>query len=327
VGGRVLVEVVPVHRHSADALEPGVSIDHPGDVVIDGDLDKGQTITAGGNVYILGKVVGGRMVAGGSVVATGGIIHADIEAGRFATNCARVATTLSQVAEWLGHMAETVQKLMERPAFRRQDLQGGLTPLLRVLVQQKFTSFPGLIDAARTALSERLIRPHPEFAAVQRSLLQAWQNGQLTGFSDLTDLKAWREELSRAAQTADLFASFVGHVRIAHADHSQISAPGSVSVTGTGLYRCRVVAHGAIIVAGKVLGDHLQSDTGIVALAVGRPGGAPTLVAIPADGYVDVDEATLGTEVRIGGKVRTIDRPQSVRWQVAKKEGTRYGGT
>ena len=136
-----------------------------------------------------------------------------------------------------------------------------------------------------------------------------------------------RRQLSTAAQTAALLSTFAGHVRIMHADHSNITAQGSVSVTGSGVYRCRVVAQGAIVIAGKVLGDHLQSDTGVVAAAVGRGGGAATLVAIPVGGYVDLGEATTGTEVRIGSRVRSVDRPQPVRWQVPKEEGNRSGGT
>ena len=327
VGEKVLVEVLPVHHQGADTLEPGSAIDYPGDVIIDGDLDKGQTITAGGNVHVLGKVVGGRIAAGGSVVAAGGIIRTEIQAGLVASDFARVAAALTHVAERLGQMAETMQALMERPAFRQQDLQGGLAPLLRVLAQQKFVGFPGLVDAARAALSERTVRLYPAFNEVLPSLLRAWQDGQFTASTDLASLETLRRQLSTAAQTAALLSTFAGHVRIMHADHSNITAQGSVSVTGSGVYRCRVVAQGAIVIAGKVLGDHLQSDTGVVAAAVGRGGGAATLVAIPVGGYVDLGEATTGTEVRIGSRVRSVDRPQPVRWRVPKEEGNRSGGT
>lgn len=314
-GGTVFVEVVPVLARPGSALEPGAAIRHRGDVVVQGDLDKGQSIIAEGNVHVLGRVAGCKITAGGSVVVAGGVINAEIQAGLLPGECARLAPTLARLAEVFGQMTGIVESLTQLPAFRREDLRGGLGPLLRVLVEQKFSGLAALVESVRHILARPVVRQYPLFVDLERTLLHAWQSGQFLGIRSLEDLRAVQQALTHTAEVAAQRSGAGGHVRLEHADHTRVDAGGSVQVVGSGLYRCHISAQGPIAVAGKVIGDHLRSAVGIAAAVVRHHGGAPTVLSVPASGYIEVGEALPDTEVRVGDTVRMIQQPQSVSWR------------
>lgn len=314
-GSTVMVEVVPVLTRQAETLEPAALVRHPGDVVIEGNLDKGQSIVAEGNVRVIGRVTGCKIRAGGSVVVEGGVINTEIDAGVLPMECVRLASSLPRLAETFGRMGSIVDSLKDLPAFRREDLRGGLAPLLQVLVEQKFGGFSALIQTVRASFENLAVRQYPVFVEVERSLLRAWHSGQFLGVHTVGDLLALQQALADAGNLAAQLAGIGGHVRVEHADHTRIAAGGSVDVSGSGVYRCNVSAQGAISVTGKVIGDELRSNVGITAASVRHHGGTRTVLSVPASGYIEVGEVSPDTEIRVGNQVRIIHQLQPVSWR------------
>lgn len=283
-----------------------VSVSASGNLVVMGKLQPGAVVRVGGSVLVRDDVHGASVEALGSVVLRTGCVDSQIQAGTTRHAYVQLVGRVEAVAASFRQLLGVIDQLHSFPQFRAMDLQTNLGPLLRVLFEQKFASFP-----LQMAQAIEQLQGYRRYGGPIASLEEILRNR----FSPETLLRASYDDVRRAYARAEevvaMFAANGGHRQDILIERdtakSSLQASGTVRIAQGGLRQSQVKADTAIRVGGQVDGGTLTAGSLIDAAAA--TGG--TLLEVGAAGSIRAGAMDQGTQVRVAGASATLDSPRS----------------
>lgn len=281
--------VVPARVHEGHVTR-GDPLEVEGNLVVCGDALSGSKIRATGAVGIRGGAVNAHVEAGRSTVIGGGCSNSVIEVGATGRQYQATLTRIRALEESLQRLQAVIRQLKSNPAFRAIDIEEKLTPLLYILVERNFASFP-------LQIAEAIRQCHKQV-----------HRGEL--FTELASL------LERRFKGATLFTVRVEE--IAEAARLSAAAAGALADPGNTdhhlrirqrVERCTLTASGRIeLLAEECIDSQLQAGTAT------RIDGQLRGSQVSAGTLIDADLVMAGCELRVepsGQIVTTAMQPHT----------------
>ncbi|MCG0278635.1 MAG: FapA family protein [Thermanaeromonas sp.] len=322
----VKVSVLPELVHAGDVDLASGNIVFKGDILIGGNVTDGMAVEADGNVRVEGLVSGARVQAKGSILIRGNIVSSVVIAGG-APALLRMLPQVHTLAVGLQEMTMAIRQLLDHPAFKQDDLKGGIGPLVMLLLEGKFRHLPATVKTFKKQVEtmppgmaaeglEEFIRE------VERALVRS-----PLAVRDLQEI----ETLARKAEEWELaFASPLSaesNVVAPSVYNSTVIATGDVRVVGSGCYNSRVQAGKKVTVSGVFRGGEIQAGGDVYVGELGSRGGVTTRVVTGPTAVVTVGYAFEGASVVVGGRVYRFDREEkSIRLWLDKEGNLRSKG-
>ncbi|MBE3580308.1 MAG: DUF342 domain-containing protein [Thermoanaerobacteraceae bacterium] len=296
--GRVIISVLPALMHPSNVDITSGNISFSGDVIIAGQVEEGMRVEAGGNINIAGAVSGAAIRAGGCIEVRGNVFSSLLVAGSSTVWQEKFLSILGRIGAMLEHLTTAITQLLHHPSFKKDDLKGGVGPLVLLLLERKFRdlpaavkilekelqTFPAISTDGLTALVkdlERLVRTPLAVKSVEQ--LEAIMKG----------IRICREEINTPPQdTADIIINY--------AVNSTVIATGNIKVMGNGCYHTRLQAGRTVTVGGVFRGGEIQAQGDVYIKELGSRTGTSTGVETGSAATVTIGHAFENTSVRIG---------------------------
>jgi uncharacterized protein (DUF342 family) len=145
-GMLVKVSIMQKLFHQQDVDLSSGNIHFIGDVEVTGNVNNTMKIEAVGDVLIKGNVTMAEIIAGNSIVINNNVIGSKITAGKNNILIADMSQLLGEIAEHMKRIVVAIEQLYSSPAFKISDLsKKGIGSLTKLLLDQKFRSFPTLV--------------------------------------------------------------------------------------------------------------------------------------------------------------------------------------
>ena len=141
-GHMIRATVLPKFVHSGDVDVSTGNIRFSGDVDILGHVDDKMIIDADGDIFIQGNVSNALVHAGNTVRIKHNVINSKVEAGKSNLVVAKLGQNLGLIQAELTKITSAIGQLYQVNAFKQADTDSvGLSPLLKILLEQKFKGF------------------------------------------------------------------------------------------------------------------------------------------------------------------------------------------
>lgn len=298
------ISVVPKLLIGRDINLQTGNVHYIGDVEIVGSVQDGMIVEAQGNVLVRNNVNMAKVTAGSSVIVQNNIISSEITAGRSNLLKAEIFQIVGELIEQMRQMAVAINQLSSVSAFKVTSFtRTGLGPLIKILCDGKFKSFPPLtmtlinkIKSGTDTLGDEWI----EFS-------QRMHNGFITILS--SDLRSGEDIMSMIKTAEELYASIQDpdqeencFIKASFAHNSQIYSSGDILIVGQGIYNSKLHAGGFIEVDGFVHGGEIYAARGIKIGEAGTKGGIVTRITVPKSETIKIKMALEDTVIQIGTK-------------------------
>jgi hypothetical protein len=300
VKGRVIISVLPALMHPGNVDITSGNISFTGDVMIAGQVEEGMSVEAGGNIYIEGAVSRAMVRAGGLIEVGGNVFSSLLAAGSTVALQQKCGAILARVAAILEQFVAAATQLFHHPSFKKDDLKGGIGPLVLLLLEKKFRELPAAVELLKKeAYSLPAISMNSSTALINelerlvRTPLAINSLEQLE--SMLKEIITWRDEINIPPQGA---ADIIIHYAI----NSTVIATGNIKVIGDGCYHTRLQAGKAVAVHGVFRGGEIQAQGDVYIKELGSRTGTSTRVETQAGATVTIAHAFENTSIRIGSR-------------------------
>ncbi|HHX73860.1 MAG TPA: DUF342 domain-containing protein [Firmicutes bacterium] len=293
-GTQYRFHVQPVFFHRNDLTLETAHLVFDGDIVVQGSVLEGTTVTAMGQVDILGNVVGATVTAGQSIRVTGNVIQSTVRAGYDFVLLQETLPLLEQVLQMLSGLSNILEQL---------DKQGRMPRLPFALVVEKAISLQygtyGELCKQLTAMLEKAAKKIPglsgtlDAANIGAKLnYRSWEGGG--------DLAAAASALLAAREALHMLIENTADVTLAYALNSSVTASGRILVRGQGSFHSRLVAGKEVEITGITRGGSVTAENKIKAGIVGSDAGALTLLSVGKRGSMEIDSAFENTVFTVG---------------------------
>lgn len=251
VGHNSRLVVIPMVVVEGDVNINTGHIDFNGDVMVFGDVSDGLKISAGGRVEIKGNVYHAEITAGSDVVIHKKVIGTRIRAGGDRTSYLKMSALVNRILPQLPNLVKGCQQL-ETYYQSTSTAVYGEEYLIKLLLDLKFSP---------------LARDLKEFYRIRLSLADVGTSDALNLLGLDLDLKSYRQieelrdELAYLQEEIKAEIDNRADVRVDYCQNSEISATGSIEVTGELAYNSTLSAGKQV--SAKVLGCETGSATNI----------------------------------------------------------------
>jgi uncharacterized protein (DUF342 family) len=298
------ISVIPKLTIGNDVDLANGNVHYVGDVEILGSVQDGMLVEAQGNVLVRGNVNMAKVFAGSSVIVHKNIIASEITAGSSNLFKAEISNILGELIDQMKQMMGAIYQLSNVSAFKVSSFtRTGLGPLIKILCDGKFKTFPplarALIDKIRSGafvlgdewieFGERLYRG---FITTHASVLES--------VDDIVRMVKKAEELSLSIENSAADQNCFIQAGFAH--NSKMYASGDILILGHGIYNSKLHAEGFIVVDGFVRGGEIYATKGVEIGETGTNGGFSTKIAVPEGETIKIKTAREDTVIQIGQK-------------------------
>ncbi|OIQ52764.1 septum site-determining protein MinC [Moorella thermoacetica] len=305
---RVTIEVVPALIHDGNVNLSSGNINFSGDVIVTGQVEEGMAIEAGGNVYVGDTVSRGIIRAGGSIEVAGNIFVSVLAAGGITAFQQRLSPLLARIAEELEQLITAIKQLLRHPSFKKDDLKGGIGPLVLLLMEKKFQGLSPAIELLQKEVQnlQTISLGEPEglindLERLTRSPLGVKNLDYLETM--LQKVAGWQEGISAPLQgRADVTVNYVVN--------STIMASGNIRVLGDGCYHSRLQAGKSVTINGVFRGGEIQAQGDVYIRELGSRSGTETRVITRSGAKVKAGHVFENTSVQIGPRVYSFGREE-----------------
>ncbi|BCV21090.1 DUF342 domain-containing protein [Moorella sp. Hama-1] len=305
---RVIIEVIPALCHGGNVDLTSGNITFSGDVIIAGQVEEGMAIEAGGNVYV-GDTISRAMVrAGGSIEVAGNVFVSVLAAGGTTAFQQRLSPLLARIADDLERLIAAIKQLLRHPSLKKDDLKGGIGPLVLLLMEKKFQDLASTVELlqkeAQRLPSIPLGAPEGlinDLEYLARSPLAIKRMGYLEAM--LKKVTTWREDIGATPQVE-------ADVTINYAVNSTIVATGNIKVVGDGCYHSRLQAGKSVTINGVFRGGELQAQGDIYIRELGSRSGTETRVVTRAGARVTAGHVFENTSIQIGPRLHSFNQEE-----------------
>jgi hypothetical protein len=284
-------------------LETG-NVHYAGAVDVHGSVQDGMCVEAEGDVTIGTNVNRAKVIAGGSIIVHRNIISSQVTAGNRNIMLAEISQLLAQIVEQMKKMAGAINQLSQVSSFKVSSFaRTGLGPLIKILCDGKFKTFPPLMAAfihKVKSSAEWLDADWIKLCADLHKGLIVVGSVEIKSVDDMLILIHRAEELIADSEVGPETECFV-KAGIVH--NSQVYSSGDVYVVGQGVYNSKLYAGGCIRVEGCVRGGEIYAEKGIYIDEAGTRGGIATKISVPTDETIRIKLALEDTIIQIGSRM------------------------
>ncbi|MGO4888397.1 flagellar assembly protein A [Anaerobacillus sp. MEB173] len=296
-----------IHHGNVD-ISSG-NINFKGDVEITGYIEDRMIVEAVGDITVHKTVNMATLTASGAIVTYGNIVGGELSAGKHNMLITELGHLLGILYQSIEKMVQVINQLTESPAFKPNDLtNGGLQPLIRILLERKFKGFPTLakkyVDVVRRGedyLEDDIWRE----VAVSLSQLFLSLTNEITSLERIKQLSEKMKELHEVSETPVEPNSYI---TIPSASNSSLYCSGNILILGQGCVNTKVHAGGMLKVNGIIRGGEVYGRLGAEINETGSESGTPTIVAVPNDQKIKIKTAMEGTILRFGHIKYTLEK-------------------
>ncbi|MFD1737886.1 flagellar assembly protein A [Bacillus salitolerans] len=311
-GKLITVAVKPklVHQGNVD-LESG-NIRFIGDVEIVGEVNN-MVVEAEGEINVHKLVNKAILTTSGSIITYGNIVGSEISAGKNNMLQVELGHLLGSLYQQTEKLLKVVNELMLSPAFKSSDLSnGGLKPLIRILLEKKFQSFPSIakkyVEVVRKG--ETYLDEEWKEVAISLNHLFLSLTNEVISIERIEQLSQKMKKLNEESDSPIDQDSFI---TVPNVLKSKIYCSGNVLIVGKSCTHSTIHAGGSLKVKGALRGGEVYGRLGVDINEVGAESGVTTLISVPSDQTIKINKAMEGTTIKIGKSKYTF---QDVTYEV-----------
>jgi len=291
---RFRFEVSSVYEHKKDLTVDMPHLKYEGDIIVRGNVTEGASVTATGNVDILGDVIGATIISGKSIQIRGNLIQSTVQAGYNIKAAQEITELLQKIMDHLSMLPSLLEQLKEQPRFKN-------IPPAALLERIMALRYPDFNQDLKTLnqLFEETVKDAPEFSRlldwknfVNKLIPQNWQLPD-----SLEELMAEGKEFQDRLQDLD---SIQANIVCNYTLNSQLTAAQNILVKGQGSLHSQLTAGDSIVVTGIVRGGLLKAKNEITLNQVGSEAGAATTLQVNSKGKIEVMTAYENTLFIVG---------------------------
>ncbi|TFE03962.1 FapA family protein [Jeotgalibacillus salarius] len=306
-GQLVKISIMPKLLHNGDVnLESG-NISFFGDVEITGEVHNGMKIEAQGNVMIAKNISGSSCNATGAISVRGNVISSDLSAGQNNMVTSKLSILVGVLKQDIDRIIAVITQLVNSPGFKTTDFaKGGLQPLVRILMEKKFSDFiprakkyVQLVKEGRAQLDDE----RWEETAEQISALFLTLSSKPMSLNIFTHLS---QQLDALQEELELFDETKSIVSVQNVLNSRIHAGGNLHISGQSCVQSRIHSGGFMMITGTLRGGEAYAEKGMYIEETGAESGTPTNLTVPANATIKIGTALEGTVLRIGNRKKVL---------------------
>ncbi len=322
-GTTVHISVVPKLMIAKDVdLQTG-NLHFVGDVEIVGSIQDAMLVEAQGNVLVHHNVNRAKIFAGSSIIIRKKILfQVKSTQGKNHMLIAEIHHILGDLIQQMRSMINAIHQLSTVSAFKVSSFsQAGLGPLIKILCDGKFKSFPqlttslihkiqsgtGVLEESWAEFSERLYKgfmlTHSEFRSVEEMVQLMKRAEQL--FTDTQE----------NSENADCF------IKAGYTLNSQLYSSGDIVIMEQGVYNSKLYAGGFIEVDGYIRGGEIYAAKGVKISEAGAKGGMSTRITVPKGETIRLNRVMEDTMIQIGTKMHKFTTQSSNVYARLDEEG------
>lgn len=306
-GQLVKVSIMPKLTHMGNVDLSSGNIRFMGDVEIYGEVDERMVVEAEGDIIVHQSVNFATLTASGAVTTFGNIVGSSVSAGKNNILVAELGHLLGMINQHIEKMISLIKQLTQSAAFKSTDFsRGGLQPLIRILLEKKFKSFPPLVKKYI-----EIVRRGEEYLdddvwrEVSVSLAQLFLSltNEITSLERIEGLSKKIKELHEFSKTPIEPDSYI---TIPNAHNSSLYCSGNILILGQGCINTKIHAGGTLKINGVIRGGEVYGRLGVEIYEVGSESGTPTVISVPNNQTIKIKKALEGTVLKIGNSKYTF---------------------
>jgi len=293
------IDIIQKLVHHGDVDLKSGNIAFVGDIEITGNVEENMIVESSERVLIMQNVHGATVEAVNEIVVNRNIIRSKLIAGKIEENEIVIKEKTSEI---LNEIKSFEQSLLQLVLANRKANAGpvDMAALVRVLVQQKFTSLTSQLneyfkllhevkDYELFNLNEMIDMLYKTFIAFDRKLLE-----------DEMLFLTIQEKLGTLHRYYEQKLEPTSKVTIGQAQQSEVFCNGDIYLTGRGAYNSTFHAEGKFITNGFIRGGSIFARKGIEVNEVGSGFGVETLLHVPSNETIKINRAKEDTILQIG---------------------------
>jgi uncharacterized protein len=287
------------HKGNID-LSSG-NIRFSGDVEIFGEVKNNMVVEAEGDIYVQKTVTNATLTSSGAIQSNGSIIGSEVSAGKNNILVTELGQLLGIIYYHVQTVVTIIKQLNQTSAFKSSDFQrGGLQPLIRILLEKKFKSFPPVvkkyIDAVRRG--EKYLEDE-DWRLIGATLSRYFLSISNEATS-LDDLILLTKKMKKLIELADTPVEPDSYITIPNALNSKLYCSGNVHVFGQGCVNTKIHSGGMLKISGIIRGGEVYGRMGVEVNESGAESASLTLISVPSDQKIQINKAMEGTVIKIG---------------------------
>lgn len=287
------------HKGNID-LSSG-NIRFSGDVEIFGEVENNMVVEAEGDLYVQKTVTNATLISSGAIQANGTIIGSEVSAGKNNLLITELGHLLGIINRNVESIITIIKQLNQNAAFKSSDLQrGGLHPLIRILLEKKFKSFPPVVkkyvEAVR--IGEKYLEDE-DWRLIGVSLSRYFLSITNEATS-LDDLNLLAKKIKRLIELSDTPVEPDSYINIPNTLNSKLYCSGNIHVFGQGCVNTKIHSGGMLKISGIIRGGEVYGRMGVEVNESGAESASSTLISVPSDQKIQINKAMEGTIIKIG---------------------------
>lgn len=311
-GTLVKCAVLPKLFHPQDVDLSSGNLHFIGDIEVAGSVNEKMKVEAAGDVLIQGNVNMASVIAGNSIFINRNIIGSELTAGMSNMIIAETSQLMGEIAGSIKTITNAIEQLYSSPAFKTSDFTKiGLSSLIKILLDQKFKSFPGVIKQFVEKVNKGKETIDREWISLADSLYNNFVIYHPQGFQSVQDLIELGKEVDRLYDLSTVEPEPNSKITVPYVLNSQIYCSGEVSIVGQGCYNSHIHAMGQLSVKGFLRGGEYYAGMGAQIGETGsKKGGVPTKIIVPKDQKIQINLVMEDTILQIGKRIHKFRESQ-----------------
>lgn len=302
-GHMIRASVLPKFIHSGDVDVSTGNIRFTGDVDIHGQVDENMIVEADGDIFIKGNVSNSFVHAGNTVRIKQNVINSKVEAGKSNLVVANLGQKLGVIQAELAKITRAITQLYQVNAFKQADTDSvGLSPLLKILLDQKFKHFKPVIKEFVNEVQENNDMLDEEWAGLANRFKSSFLLLHPEGLQSIADLEKMNRFVNHVYQISILPPEPNASLTCSYALNSDLFCSGAINIEGKGVYNSTLHAGGALKVNGVFVGGSAYAGLGAVVTSTGSKTGVMTKIKVPAHASIRIQTAMEDTIVQVGNR-------------------------
>jgi uncharacterized protein (DUF342 family) len=305
-GQQVKVSNMPKLTHLGNVDLSTGNIHFMGDVEISGEVEERMVVETDGDICVYKSVNFASLTASRAITTFGNIIGSELSAGKNNLLVDELSHLLGNIHQHIEKIISLIQQLTLSAAFKSSDFsRGGLQPLIRIILEKKFKTFPPLVKKYVTVVQRGEKFLNDDWREVSVLLTQLF----LTLTNEITSLERI-EQLSQKIKKLHEFSKIPiepnSYITIPNAQNSSLYCSGNILILGNGCINTKVHAGGTLKINGILRGGEVYGRLGVEINEVGSESRTPTVITVPNDQKIKINKAMEGTILKIGNVKHTL---------------------
>lgn len=301
------VAVEHVLKISEDVGVSTGNIRFSGDVVISENVREGMTVQASGSITVSKMVFTARIGAQENITIAQNAVGSNIVAGVDSDFYKRISRMLEDLYSGLSEMAKAIPSIMNHPKFTG----GGAGQIIQLLIEKKYTGFPGLIIDLKKNLKQNEFVMNKEIFKLIDGVCDNLTGINILKVKEVSDLNRLAETIWEVKDNLNTLSQSTADISIGHATGCEVEASGNVSIIGTGCINTTIRAGKSVNVKGVFRGGKITAKRDVILGEAGSGTGTRTVIQTSEKGKITIKKAHEGVEIWVGSHRTNITSEQA----------------